>query len=175
MHWDPTGQTVNNEYYVEFLREFSKRFRRRRPAFFKLAQWHFHQDNRPVHNSILVTDNLTKMGIKKFPHPLIVQTLLLVTFDYSLSSRKNLEAVVMRQLRRIKVIDTLTEEGFHAPFHNLLERYNQCIATGGDYFEVDLSFMCVLSINVPTGKKSGNLFNDPRKLRISNRIAKFQL
>ena len=32
----------------------------------------------------------------------IVQTLLPVTFGYSLSSRKNLEAVVMRQLRRWK-------------------------------------------------------------------------
>ena len=32
----------------------------------------------------------------------IVQTLLSVTFAYSLSSRKTLEAVVMRQLRRLK-------------------------------------------------------------------------
>ena len=29
----------------------------------------FHQDNAPVHNSILVTDYLTKMGIKTVPHP----------------------------------------------------------------------------------------------------------
>ena len=33
------------------------------------AQWHFHQDNAPVHNSILVTDYLTKMGIKTVSHP----------------------------------------------------------------------------------------------------------
>ncbi len=41
MHWDPTGQTVNKEYYVEVLREFRKRFRRKRPALFKSGQWHF--------------------------------------------------------------------------------------------------------------------------------------
>ena len=35
-----------------------------------------------------------------------------------------------------KVIDTLIQEGFHGAFQNLLERYNKCIATGGDYFEV---------------------------------------
>ena len=68
MHWLPTGQTVNKEYYVEVLREFRKRFRRKRPALFKSAQWHFHQDNAPVHNSILVTDYLTKMGIKTVPY-----------------------------------------------------------------------------------------------------------
>ena len=45
-----------------------KRFGRKRPALFKSGQWHFHQDNAPVHNSILVTEYLTKMGIKTVPH-----------------------------------------------------------------------------------------------------------
>ena len=35
-----------------------------------------------------------------------------------------------------KVIDTLTQEDFHGAFQKLLERYNKCIAAGGDYFEV---------------------------------------
>ena len=38
MRWVPTGQTVNTEYYVEVLREFRKRFRRKRPAVFKSGQ-----------------------------------------------------------------------------------------------------------------------------------------
>ena len=61
-----------------------------------------------------------------------------------------------------KVIDALTQEEFHGAFQKLAERYNKCIVTGGDYFEGDLSFMCVLSIKVPIRKKSGNLFYDPR-------------
>ena len=60
-----------------------------------------------------------------------------------------------------KVIDTLTQKDFHGVFQKVLERYNKCIAAGGDYFEGDKSFMCVLSIKVPIQKKSGNLFNDP--------------
>ena len=32
------------------------------------GQWHFHQDNAPVHNSILVTDYLTTIGIKTVLH-----------------------------------------------------------------------------------------------------------
>ena len=31
-----------------------------------------------------------------------------------------------------KVIDTLTQEGFHEAFQKLLEEYNKCIAAGGD-------------------------------------------
>ena len=69
MHWVPSGQTVNKEYYVEVLREFRKRFRQERQVLFKSGQWHFQQDNAPVHYSILVTDYLTKMGIKIVPHP----------------------------------------------------------------------------------------------------------
>ena len=69
MHWVLTGQTVNKEYYVQVLREFRERLRRKRPALFKSGQRHFHQDNAPVHNSILVTDYLSKMGIKTISHP----------------------------------------------------------------------------------------------------------
>ena len=47
MHWVPTGQSVNKKYNVGVLREFRKRFRRKRPALFKSGQWHFHQDNAP--------------------------------------------------------------------------------------------------------------------------------
>ena len=69
MHWVPTGQTINKEYYVEVLREFRKRFLGKRLALFNSGQWHFHQDNAPVHNSILVTDYLSKTGIKTVPQP----------------------------------------------------------------------------------------------------------
>ena len=51
-----------------------------------------------------------------------------------------------------KVIDTLTQEDFHGAFQKVLERYNKCIATGGDYFEGDKSFMCVLSKSAHTKK-----------------------
>ena len=98
MHWVPTGQTVNKKYYVEVLREFRKRFLGKRPALFKSGQWHFHQDNAPVHNSILVTDYLTKMGIKTVPHRPFSPDVAPLTFGYSLSS----EVVVMRRLRRWK-------------------------------------------------------------------------
>ena len=62
----------------------------------------------------------------------------------------------------MKVIDMLTQEDFHVAFQALLERYNKCIAAGGDYFEVDYSLICVLSRKVPIRKKSGNLSYAPR-------------
>ena len=126
-HWVPTGQTVNKEYYVEVLREFRKRFLGKRPALFKSDQWHFHQDNAPVHNSILVTDYWIKMGIKT-PYSPDLAPCDFWLFPKLIEEMK--EAVT-------KVIDTLTQEDFHGAFQKLLERYNKCIGAGGDYFERD--------------------------------------
>ena len=45
------------------------RFPRKRPALFLSGQWHFHQDNAPVHNYIFVTDYLTKICVKTVLQP----------------------------------------------------------------------------------------------------------
>ena len=99
---------------------------------------------------------------RKFLSLPLVETLLPVTFGYSLSS----EAVVMRQLRRWKRLwrrsltcwPKRTSMGPSRSCWNV----TRALQAGGDYFEGEYSFMCVLSIKVPIRKKSRNLFNDPR-------------
>ena len=126
MHWVPTGQTVNKEYYVEVLREFRKRFRRKRPALFKLGQWHFHQDNAPVHNFILVTDYLTKMGIKRVPPPPYSPDLAPCDFWLFPKLKEKLRGCCYETIEEMKeavmkVIDMLTQEDFHGAFQKWLE------------------------------------------------------
>ena len=125
IHCVPTGQTVNKEYYVEVLREFRKRFHRKRPALFKSGQWHFHQDNAPVHNSILVTYYLTKMDIKTVPQPL--NSLDLAPCDFCLFPKLKeklrgcrYETIEEMKEAVTKVIDTLTQEDFHGALQKLL-------------------------------------------------------
>ena len=92
----------------------------------------------PVHISILVTDYLTKMGIKTVPHPPYSPDLDPCDFllfpklrGYHYETIEEMKEAVM------KVIDTLTQEDFHGNFQKLLEWYNKCIAAGGDYFKED--------------------------------------
>ena len=125
MHWVPTGQTVNKEYFVEVLREFRKRFRRKRLALFKSGQWHFHQNNAPVHNSILLTDYLTKMGIKTVPQPPYSPDLTPCDFWLFLKLKEKLrgcryETIEEMKAAVTKVIDTLTQEDFHGAFQKEL-------------------------------------------------------
>ena len=115
--WVPTGQTVNKEYYVEVLSEFRKRFRRKRPALFKSAQWHFHQDNAPVDNSILVTDYLTKMGIKTVAHPPYSPYLAFCDFCLFPKLRGcRYETIEDMKETVTKVIDMLKQEDFPGAF-----------------------------------------------------------
>ena len=123
------------------------------------GQWHFQQDNTPVHNSILVTDYLTKMCIKTVPHPPYSPNL--APCDFWLFPCRY-ETIEEMKEAVTKVINTLTQEDFHRAFQNLLERYNKCTAAGGDYLEGDKSFMCIVSIKVPIRKESGNLSYAPR-------------
>ena len=84
------------------------------------------QSTRTMHQSITLSLSQTiwpRWASSQFLSLPIVQTLLPVTFCYSLSS----ETVAMRQLRRwkrlvTKVIDTLIQEDFHGAFQKLLER-----------------------------------------------------
>ena len=113
-----------------------KRFRRKRSALFKSGQWHFHQDNTPAHNSIFVPDYLTKTGIKTVPqHPYSSD---LGPCDFWLFPKLRgcrYETIEEMKEAITKVIDTLTQEDFHGALPKLLEWYNKCIATEGDYFE----------------------------------------
>ena len=114
MHWFPSGQTVNKEYYIEVLREFRKRFHRKRPALFKSGQCYFYQDNAPVHNSILVTDYLTKMGIKTLPQPPYSQDL--APCDFWLFPKLRgccYETIEEMKEAVMKVVDMLTQDNFH--------------------------------------------------------------
>ena len=120
----------------------------------KSGQWHFHQDNAPVHNSILVTDYLTKMGIKTVRHPPSSPDLAPCDF-WLFPKLRGCRYETIEEVKETvaKVIDTLSQEDLNGALQKLLERYNKCIAAGRDYFEGDQSFMCVLSIKVAIRKK----------------------
>ena len=121
----PTGQRVNKEYYVEVLREFRKRFLGKRPALFKSGQWHFHEDNAPVHNSILFIDYLTKRGVKTVPHPPYSPDLAPCDFWLFPNLKEKLRGCRYETIEEMKetvtkVIDMLTQEDFYWAFQRLL-------------------------------------------------------
>ena len=78
------------------------------------------------------------MGIKTVPRPPYSPELAPCDFCLFLKLRGcRYETIEEIKEAMTKVIDTLTQEDFHGALQKLLERYNKCIAAGGDYFERD--------------------------------------
>ena len=78
------------------------------------------------------------MGIKTVPHPRYSPDLALCDFWLFPKPRDcRYETIEEMKEAVTKVIDTPTQKDFHGAFQKLLERYNKCIAAGGDYFEGD--------------------------------------
>ena len=76
------------------------------------------------------------MGIKTVPHPHYSRDLAPCDF-WLFHKLRGCRYETIEELKKAvtMVIDTLTHEVFHRSLHKLLERYNKCIAAGGDYFE----------------------------------------
>ena len=93
------------------------------------------------------------MGMKTVPQPPDSPDLAHSDF-WLLSKVRSCRYETIKKMKEAvtKVIDMLTQEGFHGIFQKLSEWYNKCIADGGDYFEEDWSFMYALSINVAIRK-----------------------
>ena len=99
------------------------------------------------------------MSIKTVPHPPYSPDL--APCDFCLFPKLRCGRYeTIEEMKEVvtKVIDTLTQEDIHGAFEKLLEQYNKCIAAGGDYFEEDSSFMCVLSIKEPRRKSLETYF-----------------
>ena len=79
------------------------------------------------------------MGINTVRHPPYSQDLAPCDFWLfpKLRGYRRYETIEEMKETVTKVIDTLTQEDFHRAFQELLERYNKCIAAGGNYFEGD--------------------------------------
>ena len=132
------SDTLEERYTIKVCFKFRKPPQKVwRRSLFKLCQWYSPQDNGPVHNSILVTDYLTKLGLKIVPHPPDSQDL--PPCDIWLFPKLRgcrYETIEEMEEAVTKVIDRLTQEDFHGGFQKVLEQY-KCIAAGGGYFKGD--------------------------------------
>ena len=78
------------------------------------------------------------MGIKTVPRPPYSPDL--APCDFCLFPKlKGCRYETIKEMKEAvtKVIVTLTQDDFDGAFEKLLERYNKCIAAGGDYFDED--------------------------------------
>jgi len=59
----PTGQTINQLYYLEVLKRLREKVRRKRPELFANNSWTLHHDNAPAHTALSVREFLATKQI----------------------------------------------------------------------------------------------------------------
>ena len=65
----PTGQTVNQVYYLEVPKRLREKVRRKRPELSASNSWILHHDNAPAHTALSVKEFLATKQITVLEHP----------------------------------------------------------------------------------------------------------
>ena len=65
----PTGQTVNQVYYLEVLKRLCEKVIWKRPELFANNSWILHHDNAPAHTALSVREILATKQITVLEHP----------------------------------------------------------------------------------------------------------
>ena len=61
------GKTINVEYYANLLHRFSDEIKKKRP-YLAIKKVLFHQDNAPVHTSVIAMAKINDLKFKLLPH-----------------------------------------------------------------------------------------------------------
>ena len=64
----PTGQTVNQVYYLEVLKRLGETVGQKRPDLFANNSWILHHDNAPAHTTLSVREFLATKQITVLEH-----------------------------------------------------------------------------------------------------------
>ena len=138
----PTGQTVNQVYYLEVLKKLREKVRRKRPELFANNSWILHHDNAPAHTALSVREFLATKQITVLEHstcsldltpndfflfPKIKEILKGRHFDDTDDIRSNTMAA----------LKAIPQNQFQNWFEGWTRRWHRCIASKGEYFEGD--------------------------------------
>ena len=142
VHYDfvPTGQTVNQVYYLEVLKRLLEKVRRKRPELFASNSWILHHDNAPAHTALSVREFLATKQINVLEHPAYSPDL--APSDFFLFPKIK-EILKGRHFDDIDDIRSNTTEALKAipqnQFQNCFEgwtrRWHRRIASQREYFE----------------------------------------
>jgi histone-lysine N-methyltransferase SETMAR len=140
--WVPSGQTVNQQYYIEVLTKLRKCERRKRPELWRNG-WILHQDNVPAHNALSVKQFLANKNITVLEHPPYSPDLAPCNFYLFPKIKSMLKETHFLSVENVKaktaeILNSLTEHDLRS-FERWQHRMQLCVNSEGNYFEGDRS------------------------------------
>jgi len=138
----PRGETVNKEFYLNVQKRLREAVRRKRPEVWTNNTWMLHRDNSPAHTSLLIHEFLTKHEMTVVPQLPYSQDLAPADFFLFLKLKSSLKGRRFQtdeeiEENSIRDLHAILQNTFQDAFQNWKKRWEQCIKSGGEYFEGD--------------------------------------
>lgn len=138
----PPGRTMNSDSYINVLRHLREKVQQTRPELWQNCDWLLHHDNSSAHTSLKTTQFLTENNMTVILHPPYSPDLS--PCDFALFPKMKLklkshyfETIDQIQMESQAILDSLQEDDFQNAFKSWKRRWEHCISSKGDYFEVD--------------------------------------
>jgi len=138
----PRGETLNKEFYLNFLKCLRAAVQWKRPEAWTNNTWLLHHDNAPAHASLLIQECLTKHETTVVPQPPYSPRLAPAGFFSFLKLKSSLKGhrfqmVEETEENSIWDLRTIPQNTFQDAFQIWKKHWEWCIKSGGEYFEGD--------------------------------------
>jgi len=138
----PTGQTVNQVYYLEVLERLREKVRRKRPELFANNSWILHHDNAPAHKALSMREFLATKQINVLEHPVYSPDIAPSDFFLFPKIKEVLKGRHFDDIADIRsntraALKAVPQNQFQNCFEGWTKRWHRCIASQGEYFEGD--------------------------------------
>jgi transposase len=141
--WVPSGQTANEQYYIEVLRKLLERLRRKRTELWR-NRWILHQDNAPANNALSAKRFVANKNITGLEHPPYSPDLAPCDFFLFPKIKSVLKETYFVSIEHVKtktaeIHNSLTEHDLKNCFEHWQHCMQLCVNSEGNYFECDRS------------------------------------
>ena len=138
----PTGETVNQVYYLEVLERLREKVSRKRPELFANNSWILHHDNASAHTALSVREFLAIKQITVLEHPaysldLVPNGFFLFPKIKEILKGRHFDDIDDIRSNTATALKAIPQNHFQNCFEGWTRRWHRCIASQGEYFEGD--------------------------------------
>ena len=136
------GETIKSETYVQTLARLKECIRRKRPELWKDRSFLLHHDNASPHTSDFTLRKLQEWKVETLDHPPNSPDLAPCNFALFPKLKSTLRGRKFDNIKQVQAaanesLKMLPKSVFDDAIHNMVLRWQKCIAANGEYFEGD--------------------------------------
>jgi transposase len=136
----PQGQTVNQQFYLQFLKNLRHPVSRRKPQKQVAGAWALHRDSAPAHTAHSIQVFLASRGIPVTQQPPYSPDMALCDF-WLFSQLKTVlignrfEDIDTIKKNAMSMLNTIPKDSFKTCLQQWHDRWKKCVRSQGEYFQ----------------------------------------